>query len=69
MKLLFFMHLVCFIHLFCQTGASHVALTVSFVEYALVIKAHGLLSRFFSPVYLFIDQFYYYFNAQSILVL
>lgn len=49
MKLLFFMHLVCFIQLFCQTGASHVTPTVSFVEYALVIKAHGLLSCFFPP--------------------
>lgn len=47
MKLLFFMHLVCFIHLFCQTGASHVTPTVGFVEYALVIKAHGLLGCFF----------------------
>lgn len=51
-KLLFFMHLPHLsIHLCCQTGvflktlkASHVTPTVSFVEYALVIKAHGLLS-------------------------
>lgn len=65
MKLLFFMHLVCFIHLFCQTGASHVTPTVSFVEYALVIKAHGLLNCvFFPPFYVFIYQFYYYLTAQ-----
>lgn len=41
---------------FCQTGASHVTPTVSFVEYALVIKAHGLLSCFL-PFYLLFNNF------------